>query len=90
MMMPSLSVVQTVPSRRRNDAPALSSPPNPERAGEQAIHEPLEAHRNFHQLRPRLAGHAIDQAARNHGFPYPGRSAQPVRCLNRYQMATAK
>ena len=28
-MSPSLSVVQTVPSRRRNDAPALSSPPNP-------------------------------------------------------------
>ena len=27
--MPSLSVVQTVPSRRRNDAPALSSPPKP-------------------------------------------------------------
>ena len=28
-MIPSLSVVQTVPSRRRKDAPALSSPPNP-------------------------------------------------------------
>ncbi len=28
-MIPSLSVVQTVPSRRRNEAPALSSPPNP-------------------------------------------------------------
>ena len=28
-MRPSLSVVQTVPSRRRNEAPALSSPPNP-------------------------------------------------------------
>ena len=26
--MPSLSVVHTVPSRRKNDAPALSSPPN--------------------------------------------------------------
>ena len=28
-MRPSLSVVHTVPSRRRNDAPALSSPPKP-------------------------------------------------------------
>ena len=28
-MIPSLSVVQTEPSRRRNDAPALSSPPKP-------------------------------------------------------------
>ena len=28
-MIPSLSVVQTVPSRRRNEAPALSSPPKP-------------------------------------------------------------
>jgi hypothetical protein len=27
--MPSLSVVQTLPSRRRNEAPADSSPPNP-------------------------------------------------------------
>ena len=27
--MPSLSVVQTVPSKRRKLAPALSSPPNP-------------------------------------------------------------
>ncbi len=29
MMIPSLSVVHTLPSRRKNDAPALSSPPNP-------------------------------------------------------------
>ncbi|COW22315.1 Uncharacterised protein [Mycobacterium tuberculosis] len=29
MMMPSLSVVHTDPSRRRNDAPADSSPPKP-------------------------------------------------------------
>ena len=28
-MIPSLSVVHTEPSRRRNDAPADSSPPNP-------------------------------------------------------------
>ena len=28
-MIPSLSVVHTVPSVRRNDAPALSSPPKP-------------------------------------------------------------
>ena len=28
-MMPSLSVVHTEPSRRRNDAPADSSPPKP-------------------------------------------------------------
>ena len=45
--MPSLSVVQTLPSRRRNDAPALSSPPKPERAVEQAVHEPLEADRHL-------------------------------------------
>ena len=29
MMIPSLSVVHALPSRRRNEAPALSSPPNP-------------------------------------------------------------
>ena len=29
MMMPSLSVHQTAPSRRRKEAPALSSPPKP-------------------------------------------------------------
>ena len=30
-MIPSLSVVHTLPSRRRNEEPALSSPPKPSR-----------------------------------------------------------
>ena len=46
-MMPSLSVVQTVPSRRRKEAPALSSPDEPQPAVEQAVDEPLEADRHF-------------------------------------------
>jgi len=38
-----LSVVQTLPSSRTNDAPALSSPPKAKRAVEQTFDEPLEA-----------------------------------------------
>ena len=45
--MPSLSVVQAVPSRRRNDAPALSSPPKPSDPSSKAVDEPLETDRHL-------------------------------------------
>ena len=62
-MMPSLSVVQTVPSRRRNDAPALSSPRESQPAVEQAVDEPLETDRHFVKLAPEPRGDAVDHAA---------------------------
>ena len=59
-MIPSLSVVQTVPSRRRNDAPALSSPPNPTDAVDEPVDEPLEADRDLDQPAAEVGHDAID------------------------------
>ena len=47
--MPSLSVVQTVPSWRRKDAPGALLAAEAERAVEQAVDEPLEADRHLAQ-----------------------------------------
>ena len=63
-MIPSLSVVHTVPSRRRNDAPALSSPPKPTVPSTQPVDEPLEPHRHLEQAPPEVGGDAIDHRAR--------------------------
>ena len=64
-MMPSLSVVQTVPSRRRNEAPALSSPPNPRLPSTQPVDEPLEADRDLEQAAAEVGGHPVDHRARD-------------------------
>ena len=62
-MMPSLSVVQTLPSRRTKDAPALSSPPKPSEPSSKPVDEPLEADRHLVQLPAELGGNAIDHLA---------------------------
>ncbi len=64
-MIPSLSVVQTVPSRRRNDAPALSSPPKPDDAVDEPGDEPLEADRHLEQPAAEVGGDAVDHRARD-------------------------
>ena len=66
--MPSLSVVHTEPSRRRNDAPALSSPPNPIEPSSEAVDEPFEADRNLDQAASERRRHAIDHAAADDGL----------------------
>ena len=63
--MPSLSVVQTVPSRRRNEAPALSSPPNPRLPSTRPRDEPLEPDRHLEQAAPEVGGDAIEHRARD-------------------------
>ena len=57
-MMPSLSVVQTVPSRRRNEAPALAA--EAERAVHEACHEPLEPDGNLDQPPAEARRDAVD------------------------------
>ena len=64
-MIPSLSVVQTVPSRRRNDAPALSSPPNPIEPSTSPGDEPLEADRDLDEPPPEIGDDAIDHRRRH-------------------------
>ena len=66
-MIPSLSVDQAVPSLRRNDAPALSSPPI-EAAIEQAGNEPLESDRHFDERSPDFACDPVDDAAADDGL----------------------
>ncbi len=61
--MPSLSVVHTEPSRRRNDAPALSSPPNPIEPSMRPSTNHLKPTGTSTRRRPSDCGHAIDHAA---------------------------
>ena len=77
MMMPSLSVVHTSPFRRRNEAPALSSPTETKRAIGKAGNEPLEPDRHFHELAAEALGNAIDQCTRHQGLPDRG-ALRPV------------
>ena len=58
--MPSLSVVHTLPSRRRNEAPGAFLAAEAERAVEQAVDEPLESDRHFVEAAAELRRHAID------------------------------
>ena len=75
-MIPSLSVVQTPPSRRRNEEPALSSPAKPSRPVQQAFDKPFEAHRDFVKAAVQLRADAIDHAAAHYGFP-DGKASGP-------------
>ena len=61
--MPSLSVVQTLPSRRRNDAPGRLLAAEADRAVEQAGHEPLEPDRHLDQPPAQVGDDPVDQRA---------------------------
>jgi hypothetical protein len=67
-IIPSLSVVQTLPSRRAKEAPALSSPPKPSEPVAQAVNEPLESDRHLVECAAKLCGDAIDHPAAHHCF----------------------
>ena len=64
--MPSLSVVQTDPSRRRRDAPALSSPAKPSAAVEQPVDEPFEPDRDLDEAAAEALCNAVDHRAAHH------------------------
>ena len=64
-MSPSLSVVQTVPLRRRKLAPADSSPTKPRRAVDQAVDKPFEAYRDFEHGAAEAFGYAVDDGGRD-------------------------
>ena len=81
-MRPSLSVVHVVPSLRRNEAPADSSPPKPG-AVDQAWHEPLEADGDFDQLAAELTAtrSIIDELTSV--LPIAQLAGQPPRWANK-------
>ena len=68
-MIPSLSVVQTVPSRRRNDAPALSSPPNPSEPSTSPATNHLKPTGTSTQPPPEVGDDAVDHRRRDEGLP---------------------
>ena len=82
-MIPSLSVVHTDPSRRRNEAPALSSPPK--------ATEPSSSPRTNHlnptgtsssrRPRPSATRSIIDELTSV--LPTAAAAGQPSRCRNR-------
>ena len=79
--MPSLSVVHVVPSMRRNEAPALSSPPKPIDPCEEPVHEPLEPDRHLDEAASQSRRHAVDHAAADDGLADrgPGRPRASMR-----------
>ena len=79
-MIPSLSVVHTVPSRRRNDAPALSSPPKPSDPSSRPGTNHLNPTGTSTSGAPDLRRHAVDDAAAHHGLA-DGRIRAPVRTM---------
>ena len=83
MMMPSLSVVQTDPSRRRNEAPALSSPPNPSEPSSKPLDKPFEADRHLDELPPLFRCHSVNQAAADERLTDTGVWLPPWTVLKR-------
>jgi len=75
--MPSLSVVQTLPPRRRKDAPALSLPGESQRAVQQAVGEPFEADRNLVEPTPSRAVTRRSHGAADHGLANAASVLQP-------------
>ena len=63
--MPSLSVVHTVPSRRRNEAPGRLLAAEADRAVEQPGHEPLEPDGHLVQPPPEVGGDPVDHRRRH-------------------------
>ena len=62
-MIPSLSVVQTVPSRRRKDGAGALLAAETEAAVQQPRHEPLEPDRHLAQPAAERSRHAVDHGA---------------------------
>ena len=88
--MPSLSVVQTVPSVRRNDAPADSSPPNATEPSSRPGTNHLNPTGTSSRRRPSdsaTRSMIIDETS---VLPIAASAGQPGRCENRYSIATAR
>ena len=76
--MPSLSVVQTLPSQTQERRARALLAAEAERAVEQAVHEPLEADRHFVERPAELRGDAIDHLAADHRLA-DRRAVAPLR-----------
>jgi len=83
MIRPSLSVVHTVPSRRRKLAPALSSPPKQTVLRNQPVGKPLEAHRHLASERPSACTTRSMRLLLTRVLPTAAPTGQSGRCVRR-------
>ena len=88
--MPSLSVLQTPPSRRRNDAPALSSPPKPTEPSSRPGTNHLKPTGTSTSCRPRSFATRSIIDDETSVLPIAAPCGQSVRAPNRYWIATAR
>ena len=89
-MGPSLSVVQTVPSRpKKTSAGTLFSA---ETVGtlEQARHKPLEANRHFAQITAKFSTTLSIMLLLTSVLPTAASCRHCGRCVSRYRIATAR
>ena len=89
-MMPSLSVVQTVPSLRRKEAPALSSPPKPTEPSTSPGTNHLKPTGTSQSTRPKPSATKLIMELDTRVLPMRASCRQPGRLANKYSMATAK
>src|SRR5579884_4326527 len=80
---PSLSVVQTAPSRRRKEAPALSSPPKPSQPAASPSTKNLKPTGTSYRLRPRSAATRSIMLLLTTVFPTAADRLHCGRCENR-------
>ena len=88
--MPSLSVVQARPSRRRNEAPALSSPPKPSEPSASPATNHLKPTGTSTTRRPSFGATRSMSAEETSVLPMAAAAGQPGRWVKRCSMATAR
>ena len=81
--MPSLSVVQTLPSRRRKDAPALSSPPKPSEPSNRPSANHLKPTGTSNNVRPSLLATRSSMDVLTTVLPMPALRFHSSRLANR-------
>ncbi len=79
--MPSLSVVHAWPSNCRNDAPALSSPPNPTDPSTSPGTNHLNPTGTSHSRRPSEVATRSIMVLETSVLPIAASGAQPSRCV---------
>ena len=89
-MIPSLSVDHTVPSLRRKDAPALSSPPKPSSALTSPGTKYLKPTGTSMSFRPIESATRSMSAEDTKVLPTAAFAGQFGRCVKRYSIATAR
>ena len=89
-MIPSLSVVHTEPSRRRKEAPALSSPPKPTEESIRPGTNHLKPTGTSNSSRPSEATTRSIRLEETTVLPTFAVAGQSGRCAKRYRIAVAR